>query len=47
VADSTTAWRSGLARWYDPAAMQMRSRNADSMPQAITLLRHCISRVQG
>jgi hypothetical protein len=29
------------------AAMQPRSQNTDSMPQAIRRLRHCISRVQG
>jgi ribosomal protein L29 len=29
------------------AAMQQRTRNADSTPQAIRLLRHCIARVQG
>jgi hypothetical protein len=29
------------------AAMQPRSRNLDSTPQRILLLRHCISRVQG
>jgi hypothetical protein len=30
-----------------PAAMHPRSQNADSTPQAIRLLRHCIARVQG
>jgi hypothetical protein len=29
------------------AAMQSRTQNTDCMPQAIRLLRHCISRVQG
>jgi hypothetical protein len=29
------------------AAMQSRTQNIESTPQAIRLLRHCISRVQG
>jgi ribosomal protein L29 len=29
------------------AAMQQRTRNVESTPQAIRLLRHCIARVQG
>jgi hypothetical protein len=29
------------------AAMQPRTQNAESTPQATRLLRHCIARVQG